>query len=165
MASSWFFYSSDFRQFIFRMKLWFNRNIAVNFPSILTMRLTCSWRHKNQFGTGLVTYTKEFTFLLAVLCIVILISFAFHKLILLLLEHVNVFYADRCIAIGYRSQNCTCFLRLPTAVSTLARDPEVDIANTKFRDWTQFRVTSVHFISWQPIELKLMDYPIIYASF
>ena len=154
------------RKFTFRIKLWFNRNIGVNFPSILTMRLTCSWLHKHQFGTGSVIYSKNFTFLLAVLCFVLLISCAFHKLILLLLKHVTIFCADRCIAIGYRSQNRTYLLRLPAAVSTLAkRRRRCDIVNTKFRYRTQFWVTSVPFISWQHTELKLIDYPITYASF
>jgi hypothetical protein len=154
------------RYFTFRIKMWFNRNISVNFSSVLIMRLTCSWRHKHQFGTGSVIRTKKFTFLLSVLCIVLLISCAFHKLILSLLKHLTVFSADRCIAIDYRSQNCTYFLRLPTAVSTLAKRPrKCDVAHTKFRHWTQFWVTSIQFISWQPIELKLIDYPIIYGSF
>lgn len=147
------------------MKQWFNRNIDVNFPSVLTMRLTCSWRQKHQFGNGNVIYTTNFTFLLAVLCIVLLVSCAFHKLILLLLKHVTVFCADRWIAIGYRSQKCTYFLRLPTSVSTLAKRPRRrNISNTKFRHWTQFWVTSIRFKSWQPTELKFIDYPIICAS-
>jgi hypothetical protein len=154
------------RQFTLLIKSWFNHIIGVSFPLILTMRLTCSWRHKHQFGSGNVIYTKKFKCLLAVPWIVFLISCAFPKLILLLLKHATVFYADMyCHSLtDHRTAGtfCDCLLKYLLWL----RDPVGVISLTLNSDnWTQFWFTSILFISWQPVSLKLVDYPINFVSF